>query len=134
MPEPLVLIQYRKRSLSRDDMASQYNKVYALTRPLFCDDASLRLFNIKETDILLLRGWREYFFGSPFEARRHWRKAFYQILSQPALFMAYLITFLPGPLFVSFKENRFRFRLDYFRILRREDRTRYKKLLRHFLN
>jgi hypothetical protein len=134
VPEPLLFIQYRKISLSRGNMLKQYRRVYALTRPFFADNAILHSFGLTDDEIPVVRGWREYFFGRPNLARYEWKRVLFQNGFKPRLLLAYLITFLPGPLFVSFKENRFRFRLDYFRILRREDRTRYKKLLRHFLN
>lgn len=133
MPEPLVFIQYRKNSLSRRNMKRLYSRVYRLTKPLFEHEDSLKAFGLSDKERKEIRGWREYFFGDPAWARAHWGPAFLHPFSETSLFIAYFVTLLPSPLFIAFKESRFRFRLDFIRKLTGGQRKHYKALLRHYL-
>lgn len=131
VPEVLVMVHYRNDSLSRTDIVKQYQRIYELAGAYFGDDSALRAFGLNPEEILGTRAWREYFFGNKSRAREYWLQPGFKLSKHPRSFLGFLMTFLPGPAFIAFKENRLRFRVaNWLSVLSHEKRELRKVLMK----
>jgi len=111
IPQILYLLRFRKDSLSRNNMIERYKDQYSLQAKYY-DDLKY-YFNISKGEEIINRGWREYFYGDKKKARKYWKNCLFINLNYK-LYLAYIITFLPGNIFISFKEARIRYRVEYY--------------------
>ncbi len=132
-PEVLVMVRYRNDSLSRMDTKKQYQRVYEIGTEMFGTDASLRAYGLTENELPAIRGWREYFFGDKALARSYWRKAGGALIKNPKMLIAYCMTWLPESAFITFKENRLRFRINYILSFFNRERKALRKVLKSYL-
>jgi len=111
IPEYLYFVRVREDSLTRNNIIEK-NKIHYSIQEKYYNDLRIH-FNFSKKDEIHFRGWREYFYGDKFKARKYWRKKLY-FMKKLSVFLAYLITFLPDNLLIAFKELRIRYRLIYF--------------------
>jgi hypothetical protein len=115
VPEILTCARVDYSSLARKNMAIQNKLVYEVHRTLYAGESfpgEFGLVTAEEQDVM--RGWREYFYGSKSSARAHWLKHLRGLLCDVKRLFAFLVTYLPEPWFIRFKESRVRFRLMYY--------------------
>lgn len=112
VPEILMLIEHTGGSLTNRNVTKRYRDAYTLQQPYYQD---LSTFGITEADqVAVMKGWREYFYGTRTRAMNEWSRLGIRILRYPALLSALLVMLLPGRSFVHFKEQRLRQRLSYY--------------------
>lgn len=113
LQEVLMLQRFRTDSLSRNDICQRYKEHYEIQAPYYSD--LQKSFGIIKTDEQnYYRGWREYLYGERSRARKYWNLSGLKIIYFPKVIIAYIISFLPQQLFIKVKENRIRFRLEYY--------------------
>jgi glycosyltransferase involved in cell wall biosynthesis len=112
LDEVLLFVEYVEGRLSTQNVAQKYKFIYILQQPYYID---LQLhFGISDKcEENLYRGWREYFYGDKEKARKYWIKLGLTIFRQPRVILAWFVTYLPENIFLTFKEARIRFRLQY---------------------
>ncbi len=106
----LLLKRYHGKSISLD-IERKNKSVYSYTEKYFAAPSD-EFGTGKKTDDIL-RGWREYFYGSKKLARKYFIKSPLRMLLSPRIFAGFLATLLSEDLFRTFKEMRFRFRMVY---------------------
>ena len=115
VPRILSCVRLDYSSLARTNIRQQNSLVYKLLEPLYAAEKFPDEFGlVTEKDNAFMRGWREYFYGNKKAARKYWRQFPLELLKNSKVCIAYLATILPEKAFISFKENRFRFRLEYY--------------------
>ena len=110
IPEVLILQQYRSDSISRKNLKEKHKQIYNLQTPLYIDSA---IPSLTDTENLKLRGWREYFYGNPFKARKFWFSLRWDLFTQLNILPAILISYLPINLIIRINELRLKFRIYY---------------------
>ncbi|MCE1163858.1 MAG: glycosyltransferase [Bacteroidetes bacterium] len=110
LPETLLLKRYHGKSISLD-IEKKNRTVYSYTEKYFINPVAE--FGITKSGENIIRGWREYFYGSKKSARAYFRKAPAWLFLFSRIFPGYLSTFLSKGLFVKFREMRIRFRISY---------------------
>ncbi|MEW5800072.1 MAG: glycosyltransferase family 2 protein [Bacteroidota bacterium] len=111
---PRVMLFYRSHpiSLSNNNLSARNRLQYALQEQYY-RNASKEFGFTDTAEETEYRGWREYFYGNKFVARKYWAKIGLSILKHPRIMIAWCVTFMPEYLFISFKESRVKFRLLY---------------------
>jgi glycosyltransferase involved in cell wall biosynthesis len=135
IPETLMLVRMNYASLSRENLETKYAMVLSMLKEYAPKSVDImRVFNIasrKDADII--RGWREYFYGSRSTAQAIWRRYIHLFNAPARVYLAYIICFLPEKLFIKFKESRMRFRLEYQLLRGREESAKLQNLLDHYI-
>lgn len=131
-PKVLYFVRNRRNSISRINTISKNYLHYKILQPYY-DNLSLEFRIQSFIEEQKFRGWREYHYGYPKEARKHWKRMGFEILRNYRILLAFIVSYLPQNLFAKFKESRFRFRmgyiLRYFSKKNREIRKQLKKLI-----
>lgn len=109
--EVLIFYRLRKNSLSRNNILEYYKTVYNYQISFY--NQLQEHFGLDSRDINMYKGWREYFYGSTKLARKYWFKNGVKIFLDRRIVTAFMISFLPDFIFIKFKENRIRFRINY---------------------
>ncbi len=107
VPEVLTLVRYSPLSHSRRLGSASYAHVGELLHRY-----SSTLDQDKPEDHFLL-GWRNYFYGSPIQARHHWRRLGMSEFRRPRLIAAFLLSYFPENIRTLLKEARLRQRMNY---------------------
>lgn len=111
IPEVLLFQRYRENSLS-NNIKTKQKIIYSLQAPYYNDlSSSFGITNATEEN--LYRGWREYFYGSKYLARKYWMKSPILFIKFPNILIAALFSFLPDTVLTTIKELRLRYRLNY---------------------
>lgn len=110
--EVLQYVRIRKNSITQIDNNVFCKAIYNIQLPYY-EDLN-RFFNIsliKEQNII--KGWREWFYGSKKLSRIYWNKI---KLSEWGfrMFIAYLLSFLPIDLFDKFKNQKIALKIKFF--------------------
>lgn len=58
------------------------------------------------------KGWREFFYGTPQNARKHWQKTGLSMFN-PRIFTAFLMSYMPASFQVKFKSSMLRYKIKY---------------------
>jgi hypothetical protein len=95
-------------------MKEKNKLVYAIQAPYYGNDFR-KIFNLdspeEENEY---RGWREYFYGDEKRAAAYWNKTGIKNLIKTRIIIAKIVLMFPLKFVLWFKENRVRFRLNYF--------------------
>ena len=111
IPEVLILQRYRTDSISRKDLSEKHKQIYDIQTPHYNDSSILY---VSDTEDLILRGWREYFYGNPIKARKIWLSLKWKLLTQLNILPAIIISYLPFEMTIRINELRLKFRIQYF--------------------
>lgn len=113
IPEVLIFQRFRKNSLSRENLNFKNRLIYDIQEPYYKDLGNS--FSIENRfEMNTIKGWREYFYGTPRLARKLWRSSAKNLVKDYRISIAYLISLLPIKVFLQFKEARVKFRIQYF--------------------
>lgn len=126
IPEILYYLRIRVGSLTYNHFGKDKKLTYSIQEKYFKNLKNL-IPSINEEDILILEGWREYFYGHKREARNYWAQV------KPSrydyrIWIAFLFSYLPDNILNYIKNQRLRLRLNYY--INRF--TNYKYLDQHF--
>lgn len=112
VPEILYFFRLRKSSLSHNHFLKTKHITYNILEKYYKNIADN--FKLKTDDAeYKLRGWREFFYGSPRLMCVMWRKL--KLNSWDfRMMIAIIVSFLPTKIINYIKRNRIRFRLQYF--------------------
>lgn len=111
-PKVLYFVRNRRNSISRINIIAKNHLQYKILQPYY--DSLILEFRIQSLiEEKKFRGWREYFYGCPKEARKHWKKIGFELFKNYRILLAFIFSYLPQNLFVKFKESRFRFKIEY---------------------
>lgn len=111
---PLILQfqQLRKDSLSRKDVPEKRQQYYNIQEPYY--KSSFKVFGVESKDEMnLYKGWREYFVGKKYEARKYWRKLGLNALSSHRLVFAFMLSYLPVNVLSVLNQLSLRYRINY---------------------
>lgn len=133
LPKYLNLKQKREESLSGIDTQRNRNMIYNIQKKYYEND--LNYFGIFDKDEEnLIRGFREYFYGTPKIAKKYWNEINFWYLRKPNLIIAVFFISLPMKLLLKLIDFRGRQRIDYlfkyFSIENKFMRKKFKKLLK----
>jgi len=110
VPEYLLFMRIRNNSLSRENIIENRKIVHSIQLPYY--ESLENNFGITEnSNKIIVRGWREYFYGSPSLSRIEWGKDKLHILFDPRIIIAYFISFFPENIVNIFRDKRVRIRL-----------------------
>lgn len=134
IPKVLIFVRFRSDSLSRSNLVDKHKLIYSIQSPFYDNlDDFFGIYTHKEKN--KVRGFREYFYGSPKLARKFWLQDGVNLLLDYRILLAYVVSFLPNKIFIKFKESRVRFRLiyliKYFSTENKMLRNRLKASLQH---
>lgn len=103
-----VLIFYRisEHSVTRKDKSKTRQTTYDLQLQY---ENTLQTGFLSPRDYKILMGWREYFYGNKDYSRKYWSHNAISL----AVFIAYILTFLPRRFFDFIQNTRFRMRIKY---------------------
>lgn len=96
-------------------------------------DYSVESKNSSEKELNILKGWREYFYGTPQNARKYWQKIGFKIFNLKILF-AYVLTYFPESFVVKFKSFMLRYRIEYYLKYFSQKNSTLRKLFKQTLN
>lgn len=114
MQEVLLLVRYRKNSFSRENITEKNKLVYAIQEPYYRDNFKNN-FNIESNEEEYeYRGWREFFYGAEKKAPSYWNKLGAGVFLKPRIILAKIVLLFPNKFVLWFKENRIKFRVEYF--------------------
>jgi glycosyltransferase involved in cell wall biosynthesis len=130
LQEVLLLVRYRHNSLSRNNIVEKNKLVYAIQAPYHGNNFKENFNLSTETEVNELRGWREFFYGDESKAPYYWNKIEGSLLLMPRIILAKFVLLFSNKFVLWFKENRIRFRLNYFS----EYFSDSSRKLRKFLN
>lgn len=90
--------------------------------------------NLTAKELNVLKGWRDFFYGSRVNARGNWRKAGFSVLN-PRILSAYIMTYFPQSILVKFKSSMLKYRIkyyiNYFSIRNKKLRTLFKSTMKN---
>lgn len=133
VPQCLLLVEHSPTSLTNANVQQRYRDHYRLQEPYYHDLAQ-EFGLLDRTEQIRMRGWREYFYGSPRSARTFWSSISADLLIRPSMLIAFLMTFLPGRPFIAFKESRWRQRLHYLLNVFGAEERRVRSAYRYAMN
>jgi len=111
IPQVLYFQRLRKNSLSTTETMKKKNIIYEIQKPYF--EKLAEHFGITSSkEQLIIKGWREFFYGSKNITRKYWIDAG---LSQwnTKLYITFLLSYLPESFLDYLKDKRIRLRLEY---------------------
>ncbi|MAT38415.1 MAG: hypothetical protein CL946_02290 [Ectothiorhodospiraceae bacterium] len=123
IPEVLMFIREQPDSITRKDIAKRNRTMRHIQQEYYGPDAQLSDEQ---------HGWQEYFYGSKEKARAHWKQGKCVKLAKPRVLLAWMLTYLPEPVFREFVESRIRLRMEYLRRYTRPEMRILRELLRQF--
>lgn len=111
LPEILYYQRLRKNSMSTTETMKKKNLIYELQKPYF--EKLEKHFGITSSkDQLIIKGWREFFYGEKNLARKDWIEAGLNQWSTK-LSITFLLSYLPEKFLDYLKDKRIRLRLEY---------------------
>ena len=111
VPEVLYFQLLRKNSLSTTETIKKKHLIYEIQKPYFEKlEAHFGITSSKEQ--LIIKGWREFFYGSKNFARKYWIEAGVNKWTAKLL-ITFLLSYLPDNLLDYLKDKRVRLRIEY---------------------
>jgi glycosyltransferase involved in cell wall biosynthesis len=111
VPEVLYFQRLRKNSLSTTQTMKKKHLIYEIQKPYF--EKLEEHFGIAlSKEQLIIKGWREFFYGTKVLSRKYWVKAGLRKWSVK-LTIAYILSYLPAGFLDYLKDKRVRLRLEY---------------------
>lgn len=110
-PQILYYQRLREGSMSTTETMKKKNLIYEIQKPYF--EKLAEHFGITSSkEQLIIKGWREFFYGSKNITRKYWIDAG---LSQwnTKLYITFLLSYLPESFLDYLKDKRIRLRLEY---------------------
>ncbi|MDF1611500.1 glycosyltransferase family 2 protein [Stygiobacter electus] len=121
LPEFFYYQRLRNNSMSTTETMKKKNLIYKIQKPYF-DKLSEHFGITSSKEQLMIKGWREFFYGDKNLARKYWIEAG---LNQwnIKLLITFLLSYLPEKFLDYLKDKRIRLRLEYQiqRLLSRND-------------
>lgn len=109
--EILYFQRLRENSLSTTETMKKKNLIYEIQKPYF--EKLADYFGITSTkEQWIIKGWREFFYGSKNLARKYWIDAGFSQWNTK-LFITFLLSYLPESFLDYLKDKRVRLRLEY---------------------
>ena len=134
IPEVLHFYRTRKESLTNKNFEKTLSNTYKVQSSFqkndFVDNNILK----NKNEEILIRGWREFFYGDKRKARKIWITLKMKLFINPKIIIAILICFLPQRWFLYFKKIRIKFRVQYFLKYFTKDNIFLRKYLNEFEN
>jgi len=110
-PEVLYFQRLRKNSLSTTETMKKKHLIYEIQKPYFEKlGEHFRVTACREQ--LMLKGWREFFYGHKNLAREFWLEAGMNQWNTK-LFITFLLSYLPESFLDYLKDKRIRLKLEY---------------------
>lgn len=111
LPEILYYQRLRIGSMSTTETMKKKHLIYEIQKPYFEKlEAHFGITSSKEQ--LIIKGWREFFYGEKNQTRKYWIKAGLNQWS-PKLSITFLLSYLPEKFLNYLKDKRIRLRLEY---------------------
>lgn len=111
LPEVLYFQRLRENSISTTDTMKKKHIIYQVQKNYFTKLEEN--FGISSTtDQLIIKGWREFFYGGKKTAREYWLKAGFKIWDLKLTF-TFLLSFLPESFLDYIKNKRVRLMTEY---------------------
>lgn len=111
VPEVLYFQRLRKNSLSTTETMKKKHLIYEIQKPYFEKlEAHFGITSSKEQ--LIIKGWREFFYGSKNFARKYWIEAGVHNWTAKLL-ISFLLSYLYDNLLDYLKDKRIRLRIEY---------------------
>ena len=134
VPKFLFLKRIHNKSKTYANIKKRDNLIYAVQKPYYSD--IMGSFNLKNNlEENIIKGWREYFYGSRNIARRYWNNNLISnFISSPKIIIAYCTTYFNDNIFVLFKEYKLRFRIRYYIKYFSRQNIMLRKYLNEFIN
>ena len=134
VPKVLFLKRIHNKSKTYANIKKRDNLIYAVQKPYYSD--IMGSFNLKNNlEENIIKGWREYFYGSRNIARRYWNNNLISnFISSPKIIIAYCTTYFNDNIFVLFKEYKLRFRIRYYIKYFSRQNIMLRKYLNEFIN
>ena len=133
IPKVLTFVQYRKNSLSRDNIKEKNSIIYSALTKEYPIKVIRHVESLEKDESNSIAGWREFFWGDKLISRILWRKTLIKKPFNFKLLTAYILTYLPMNIFFAYKEARIRFRIEYilyfFTVEFNEARKKFNELL-----
>ncbi len=111
LPEILYFQRLRKDSLSTTETMKKKHLIYEIQKT-YLEDLTRHFDIILKTEQLLLKGWREFFYGSKSLCRSYWVEAGITHWNSN-LIISFLLSYLPDNFLDFIKDKRLRLRLNY---------------------
>lgn len=111
VPEVLYFQRLRKNSLSTTETMKKKHLIYEIQKPYF-EKLEAHFGITSSEEQLIIKGWREFFYGSKNFARKYWIEAGLNQWSLK-LSITFLISYLPEKFLDYLKDKRIRLRLEY---------------------
>ncbi len=109
----LMYIRINPKSLQRNNSHEKQRLVYMIQEPYYINFQTY-FQSVDTQHEMILRGWREYFYGEDYKAIKHWKRLGIRILKYPRVLMAIiLIKILPQKDLISFRNSKLKLKLDY---------------------
>ncbi len=111
IPEILYFQRLRENSLSTTETMKKKHIIYEIQKPYFEKlEEHFGISSLKEQ--LIIKGWREFFYGEKNLARNYWIEAGLNQWSVKLL-ITFLLSYLPEKFLDYLKDKRIRLRLEY---------------------
>ncbi len=111
LPEVLYFQRLRENSISTTDTMKKKHIIYQVQKNYFTKLEEN--FGISSTtDQLIIKGWREFFYGGKKTAREYWLKAGFKVWDLK-LTLTFLLSFLPESFLDYIKNKRVRLMTEY---------------------
>ncbi len=111
IPQILYFQRLRQNSLSTTETMKKKHIIYEIQKPYFEKlEEHFGIISLKEQ--LIIKGWREFFYGSKSQSRKYWMEAGITGWNIKLAF-TFLLSYLPESFLDYLKDKRIRLRLEY---------------------
>jgi glycosyltransferase involved in cell wall biosynthesis len=112
IPEILYFQRLRKNSISTTETMKKKHLVYEIQKPYFDKLKEITGITTIEEQ-LLIKGWREFFYGEKKSSRKYWKDAGLKSWDLK-LFITFFLSYFPDSFLNHLKDGRIRLRFEYF--------------------
>ena len=109
----LLFQRYTDNSLSKKNLLEKFKLHYRIQEPFYTTE-NIKLFGLKNNlEEMDYRGWREYFYGDTYLARKFWLQLGINLFKRPRILIAFFLSFLPPKIIIKIKNISPRYRSNY---------------------
>jgi glycosyltransferase involved in cell wall biosynthesis len=134
IPKYLTFTNHRADSISKSRIEERNNSIFCIQEPYYSDEYLINLGYKTETERIILKGWKEYFFGSKESAKEYFKNIGFNLIKSPRACLALLLTYLPERYLGKFKSSLIKLRLKYLIGYFSKETIRARKLLKKILS
>lgn len=107
----LVYVRSRNNSLSRSNIVERNKTIYDIQKKYYQDlQTNFQISDPKK--VLLLLGWREWFYGDKKKSIKYWKGNPLLVL-KPKILLATFLSFLPKKYLILFQNLNLKYRINY---------------------